>query len=155
MNKIRKKIKNLIDRNRVDLENSHAKFGGVYIESVGEDDYVSLEVELDEGNIAFSLESTNGQCHNCGHEEFLAEETAYNQVVCNSHKDILSRESTSSDGVCGPYECKECGEVYNDLDELNSSEETLKEVLVELLMDSGIGVYREKSDWELVLAEAV
>lgn len=56
MRKIDSTIQLLIDRNKPELLDSHLKYGGVYLASINMlEDGESVEVELHEGSIAFSI----------------------------------------------------------------------------------------------------
>ena len=69
MEEFTKKVKFLIEQNKGNIIDSYNKYGGVYLARIdmGEDG-TSVELELDDGNIAFSLNVKNNACVDCGHE---------------------------------------------------------------------------------------
>lgn len=62
--KHKKNISLLIERNKEQLLDSHLKYGGIYlciIEGAGDNGNDSLEVELDDGNLAFTYSVTENE----------------------------------------------------------------------------------------------
>ena len=160
LNESEEKINFLIEQSKENLLDSHLKYGGVYLAQIDMgDDVFSLEIELDEGNIAFSLMIDNKACPACGSKEFEAHQKLYASVIvdCNNH--FIRNPASLEEGVYessrpyGPYICcnTECKL------ELDSFPENLKELVSNLLEEklklSGIGIYTDYSDWELALEE--
>lgn len=48
-------LQRLYEENESELQESQKKYGGVYVARIEADDGLDLEVELDQGNIAFTL----------------------------------------------------------------------------------------------------
>lgn len=156
MDKLRKQIKDLIKSNKEDLLNSHLNYGGVYIANLDlEDNKKSVEVELDEGNIAFTLELDNRSCVNCGGKEFSASQVVRVNVVVDIDNHFLRNESENmvnsvydADNPYGPYTCINCGEEYVNLDYASTQVEIVSDILEEELKLAGVGVYRNYEDFE-------
>lgn len=155
MKKIVKQIKDLIEINKENLLDSHLRYGGVYLAKIEEDDETSIEVELDEGSIAFSLKVSNASCSNCGSKEFIANQVVRVSVIVDSDNNFI--RNTSKDMSCsvndadnpyGTYICNNCDEEFEDLEILKNNIDNVYGLLEENLKLSGIGVYTSYSDFE-------
>lgn len=153
INLIKKQILEKIKENKEDLLNSHLKYGGVYIAQIEEDYHTFYEVELNEGTISFSIKGEEGACLNCGHKEFSARQKKYMDIVVDGNNSWIrnqSEEATDAENPYGPYECLNCEEEYDDLEnELHPK--NIYNILHETLKEEGIGVYQEYYDFENAL----
>ena len=154
------KIKFLIEQNKENLLDSHLKYGGVYLAEIdmgnGE---TSLEIELDEGNIGFSLAVNPSLCPHCGNGEFHAHQQLYVNVIVDGNNHFLRNPAALEEGVYessrpyGPYVCanQECKLEIEDLPGIQVKD--VSNLLEEKLKLAGVGVYRNYDDWEEALEE--
>lgn len=121
------RIRELIEGHKEELLDSHLKYGGVYLSHLGEfssDDgqlYNELNVELDEGTIAFSLFIFKG-CPECGSMKFK-----------------VSLDSSS-------IECSGCSKEFNSFPVVDL--DFVMEMFKNELILNGIGVYTNYADFE-------
>ena len=151
------KLDYLIDQNIDNLLNSHLHYGGVYVAFIDMgNNTTSLEVELDEGEIAFSLEVNPILCPHCGHDKFHASQQVYVNVLVSGNNHFLENTSQNmEDSVYeasnpyGPYTCQKCD---LELEELPSNLVNLVgSLLDQKLRLKGVGVYTNREDWEEAL----
>lgn len=154
LSEFNKKIIFLIDQNLHNLEKSHLDYGGVYLARIQENENVtSLEIELDEGNIAFSLSVDPKACPHCGGKEFKAHQQIYMNVIVDANNHFLRNASNDciydASHPYGAYTCLSCSFEMEDLP--TNLIEDVAELLKSSLMAKGIGVYEDYSDWEEAL----
>ena len=160
MKELEKTIDEIIHQNKNDLLNSHLNYGGVYLSKIKMDNGTSIEVELDEGTIAFTLLVDNESCANCGSKEFSANQIVRVNVVVDSQNNFLRNSSDTlensvydADNPFGPYSCINCGEEYDDLDAIFNNLDVVFNLLNEKLRLNGIGVYTDYSEFEKKLSQ--
>lgn len=156
MKNIKEKIDFLIKENLNNLLDSQAQSKGVYIAHIdmGADE-TSLEVELDEGNIAFSLMVKNNECPDCGKNEFSANQVCRVNVVVDNLNNFIRNQDNNmessvydADNPFGPYSCMDCGFSFDEIDELEKNISNTYDLLHDSLKNAGIGVYTNYSDFE-------
>ncbi|MCP4914643.1 MAG: hypothetical protein GY909_16120 [Oligoflexia bacterium] len=144
-------LKELITNHKDSLLDSHLKYGGVclsYQESSDLDgrDYEEVCIELDEGNIAFSVQRFKG-CTDCGCMEFSAHQVSRSNIVVDYNNEFISSgELYDAEKPYGPYICtnSDCGKEYETLP--NNNSDYLEDVQNKL-KEEGIGVYLDRSSF--------
>lgn len=163
MNELKKQVQKLIDLNKDNLMDSQKKYGGVYLALIEmkEDDCSSIEVELDEGSLAFTLSIPTNSCYVCQGKEFSANQVCRVNVVVDSQNNFLRNESENmessvydSDNPFGPYSCLSCGEEYEDIDSISSGSDSAFNLVNDMLKENGIDVYNDRSNFEDALASS-
>jgi hypothetical protein len=160
MKELEKTIDELIHQNKNDLLNSHLNYGGVYLSKIEMDNGTSIEVELDEGTIAFTLLVDNKSCANCGSKEFSANQVVRANIIVDFQNNFLRNSANSledsvyeADNPFGPYSCCNCGEEFDEICDLEKNIENVFDLLNEKLRLNGIGVYTNYDDFEKALSK--
>lgn len=163
MKDIADKVDFLIQKNKENLLDSQSKYGGVYIARInlGQDLGFSIEVELNEGSIAFSLPIKEGTCLSCNHEEFTASQVCRVSVVVDAKNHFIKNQGKrmeeavfDADDPYGTYSCVQCGKEYEDLNELFGKVDKVCSKIKDNLENEGIFVYDNYELFEEALNES-
>lgn len=141
--KFQKEIKIKAELHKEQLKLAQKEFGGVYIAEIDMSEYKSLEIEVSEGEIAFTIAVNEKMCPHCMwmEPEFSAEQTFYQEVKVNSHGESYEfGKFTGSEKPQGPFKCLKCELVVDELDDIEISEDLVYELIVAELEQIGIKV---------------
>jgi hypothetical protein len=150
-----KKLEFLITQNKENLLDSHLKYGGVRVTCISlSNDKSSIEVELDTGSLAFSLEVDHESCFECGNSEFHATQEYRVNIIVNQNGEFLrnrfndmERSLEDADVPKGPFSCTKCSKQYSEIKD-GAILDRMIEITEEKLRELGVGLFNSYDKFE-------